>query len=167
MSYCQLLGFRSGGFDVIAEFKNAHGWTAFVWNYIFKKYITKKSKYDSWLFEPERLWNLEKSERLDECERFVLRSTFDTALVKYDDIGKYIECLSMFYERYNQNDFICHIPDIIEQLKNTGDKYLAIGYYGMSCGGNPWQEEYDSDSDSYVQYDIETGNSHFFVNGNL
>jgi hypothetical protein len=175
MSYCQLLGFTKDGYEVIEEFKNAHGWTAFVWDCLWGEYVPKKHPYDSWISgDPNRLWKLHNSTKLEDFERFVLKATFDTALVKQDSTDNFMVSLQKFVDKYQDNatNRVCHIPKLIELLsiKANTNHYIAIGWYGMSIADNCWDEYGGEDANGdniIIEYNVTTGDRHFFVNSDI
>jgi hypothetical protein len=174
MSYCELLGFKKGGFESINKYRNSHGFCSFVWSCLFKKYIPKQSEYDSWLTgDDQRLWDLQNDNRLQPFERFVLRSTFDFALVKNEDIKLYIDCMTQFLEKYKPSeDRVCHIEAIIRDLGELGDNYIAVGWYTMSVGDNEWIEREvckhcGNCTNDEIYYDVFTGDKHFFVHSDI
>lgn len=165
MSYCALLAFSPEGLTTIEEYKNSHGWCAYVWGMLFDKYITKEDKYDYWLNKPQRLWDLVNDDRLSWTEIVVLRSTFDYALVKTKDVLALADLFDAFVEMYPPVNHVCHLPamakDLRTQILDIRD-VVAVGWYGMSVGDNPWTT-YSEEEDDDVEYDCDTGDKHFFV----
>ena len=165
MSYCELLAFKKGGYDVVAEYKNAHGWAAYVWNALFDRYVTKETQYDSWMQKPERVWDLWKGDRLQDYEKFVLLATFDRFMIKIEDMVKAADHFFRFSLAYHNPKAVCHLDEMAKEFvnlsKQSGD-YVSVGFYGMSCGENPWLD-YNGETDEETRYDVTVGKRHEFV----
>lgn len=160
MSYCQLLGFKTGGFDVLKEFRNAHGWAAFVWDSLWKEYLNKGHRCTD---DGSRFQELYDSGTLMDFERFILGATVESALVNRSDIPVFIGYLKRFMSKYKcgVKGRACHIPEIIGLLQTTEvARYLAVGWYGHSVYPNFWQEQ---GLDDLNGYDVNIGEAHFFV----
>ena len=178
MSYCELKVVNKSG-DVIrhTEFRNAHGWSAYIWDKLFNKYAKNSDNiYDTWLGEEnaKRLWALVDDERLDPFERRVLCSTFDNAMIKHEDLEKFIVDLTAFYDKHPPNNRVCHMRGMInvirEVIKDPED--LAICWYQMSVSDDLWwtnlPEEYCDKCGQMLEresraYNINTDDKHWFL----
>jgi hypothetical protein len=170
MSYCQLKGFKEDETVALGEYQNAHGFLAYVWTALFDKYIPKRFEYDSWRSgEGSRLCNLVEDERLTTIEKKMLEMTFDNALVRIEQLRSVIVVFEEFFKMYPPGDYVCHVPAIVETLKelltSPGD-ILAIGWYGMSVCEELWST-YDSETDEEHSYALSIGDKHWFVNVEL
>jgi len=178
MSYCELKVVNKSG-DVIGhtEFRNAHGWSAYIWDKLFNKYAKNpESIYDSWIGEEnaKRLWALVDDERLEPFERRTLCSTFDNAMIKQEDLEKFIEDLAKFYDKHPPNNRVCHMRGMVnairEVIKDPED--VAICWYQMSVSDDLWwtnlPEEYCDKCGQMLEresraYNINTDDKHWFL----
>lgn len=163
MSYCETLGFTEDGKVLyLTEYRNAHGWAAYIWTMLQEKYIGS----GSWLSNPDKVWKLADSDRLTDEEKITLWSTFDRSLVRVSEIPMLIRAYEAFLRKYPPHEhYVCHLPKMIEELKTVHDNpenIVAIGWYGMSVGDNPWSK-YDEDKGADVDYDITIGTEHHFL----
>jgi hypothetical protein len=163
MSSCAIIIFRNGKADSAIEMKNAWLGSAFVWTKLFDKHVTKRFKYDSWLNEPQRLWDLKDSDKLEKCEKVVLRMTFDNVLIRKEDFSRLTFFISLF-ETFHDRDGSSHLPLIRECLnKLSEDESVdAIGFWGTTVCDNPWYS-WDEEKEDEVPYDISTGEEHWFL----
>lgn len=162
MSYCELIALKKGGIEGIKEYRNAHGWAAYIWTSLCDTYLPKAAH---WLSNTKRIWDLFHDDRVSAVDKLVLGSTFDYVVVKFEDLNKLIDVYKKFLEMHPiPNDIICHLPEMIEDLKETSkrtDEVIGVCWYGMSVSQNLWVT-YTEDGDS-VPYDIETGDKHWFL----
>jgi hypothetical protein len=157
MSYCAILEFKGNEIVDEKEFKNAWGGAATIWNALFEKYMKNpENKYDSWLWrissgKGQDLWDLWKDERLTDCEKIALLATFDRALIKKENFGKFANYLREFATLHPRpKDKVYHLEDWIKFI-GASDADL-IGFYHNSVGDNPWD-----------YYDLKNNDKHFYV----
>lgn len=163
MSYCELFAFKKNGIKSVAEYQNSHGYLAYIWDALYKRYVSKKNPWGSWLMDPEPLWALKDDMRLKPCERNILLCTFDNAMIKKEDFGKYTDSISEFLKLHTNTNRVNHLTKIIEDVSAIDDEsVISIGWYGMSVCENPWKE-WNEENDEYTEYDISTGTKHWFV----
>jgi len=162
MSYCETLGFTKDGIKYLTEYRNAHGWSAYIWTRLHEKYIV----HGSWIFAPQMVWNLVKDDQLTDEEKVTLWSTFDHSLVQISEIPALIRAYKAFLQLYPPEDkWVCHLPAMIDELQSIHDSpedIIAVGWYGMSVGDNPWSK-YNSEKKEYENYDVTTGTKHEFL----
>jgi hypothetical protein len=160
-----MYAFDNNGYSVVGEYGNAYGWCAYVWNALFEKYVPKEHPYDCWLNKADRVWSLAKGDRLSDCEKYTLMSTFDNALVLKKDIPKLIRYFREFEKLYHDPNVVCHLVKMaweLERISRVKNGVVAIGWNGMSVGDNPWNI-YNEKTDDYDAYSIQDGTKHWFL----
>lgn len=170
MSYCELLGFTSDNQMIsIQEYRNAHGWAGYIWTALFDKYLKNPDiPYDNWMTRSQDLWTLIKDPRLSTAEKITLWSTFDYSALKLQDIPTLIKAYNKFTTLFpNYQNFVCHIPSMIQNLQKTfddPDNISIIAWYGMSVSQNLWETTtYDEKLEDFVPYDFSTETKHNFL----
>jgi hypothetical protein len=161
MSYAQLHGLTGDGELVVqSEYKNAHGWVAFVWDMLCEKHNVDGMYYgQKW----ERLWAQAQTLPLTAWERNVLMASYDWAAIEREYFGVLADSLEKFEEAYNTGQRVCHLTQMAKDLRELGDEVVAVCWYNMSVSEDLWFNEPDpDDGDERVQYRFETGTKHTF-----
>jgi hypothetical protein len=165
MSHCEIIAFRNNKADREIELRNAWGGHAMVWTVLFDLYLKNPHKeYDSWITQSSNdspLWKLHRDPRLAECERAVLVSTYDHALIMQKDFERFTAHLREFLAQSAGVVSWSHLPAYDQFICENMDAQ-AIGFYGTSVAEDPWRE-HDEETDEWVQYDLSTGEKHFDV----
>lgn len=164
MSYCELLGFTKDGEMIhLEEYRNAHGWAAYIWASLHRKYMGNTLSYLELALKMEKF--LKGDQLLDE-EKIALWSTSDQALVTVFEIPTLIRAYKAFLQLHHPGDkWVCHLPQMIKDLRQIADNpenISVVGWYGMSVGDNPWST-YNSETEEYEDYNINTGTKHNFL----
>lgn len=156
MSYSQLIPFVDGKPSRGAEFRNAWGGPARIWDALFDRYLKDPNiPYHNWLGKnADALWPLAKRSDLPRFERAVHAFTFDRAYVRRDHFPLLVADLRAFVARYPVADRVDHLgawADAIQALDAE-----AVGLYGTSVAENIWWE-YDEDKDASIPYGLADG----------
>ncbi len=179
MSYCAIIPFKEGKPQEEIVFHNSSGGAAFIFTALFNRYLRTETE-TSWLWCSDKLWPLVESEDLEDFEKSVLASTFDTAIIRHKNFSRYVAHLLLFCEKHSHSIEIklpccearepCgrkHISHVVCHLRKWAEYLLtstveAVGFYHTSCGENLWYH-YDECSDQDVPYDLYIGKDHFEI----
>jgi hypothetical protein len=172
MSTCSIVTFENGKAGKEVEFRNAWGGAAFIWSALFDRYLKNPAiEYHNWLSVSARnngkeLWELADREDLSVCERIVMKSTFDYAIVRRIHFEEFCGHLREFVRMYPPvGSALCHLvawADEIERLIVPVAEIEAVGFYGTSCSDNLWFLPAGDDED-YEGYDLNNNDKHFEV----
>jgi hypothetical protein len=170
MSTCSIVTFKNGKAGEEVEFRNAWGGAAFIWSALFDKYLKDPAiEYHNWLStaaSSSKLWELADREDLSICERILMKSTFDYAMVRREHFAEFCAHLREFTKMYPpKGQTICHLnawADEIERLIVPVAEIEAIGFYGTSCSDNLWFLPAGDDED-YKGYDLNEHDKHFEI----
>lgn len=164
MSHTTLYEFRDGLPRAAAEFKNAWGSAAYVWNAMHERYLQTEN-YPTWMVPDSTtnlpLWELPRNTDLPLrlFERAVLASTFDSAIIMRRNFEQFAEHLTEFVINYPPAGKACHLLDFADFISiSVAD---AIGFLQTSCGNNFWLPE--NEAGECMPYNIHSGKFHFEV----
>lgn len=138
----------------------------FVWHRLYWRYLAdKKATQPPSLTEEllKSVFALADDERLSLDERIVLKTTFDYAMVKRENIGRLIEAMNKFMAGYNGDAGGCNFKDQITVLE-----ILAID---ATCQAVAWCQidktesmwDVKTEDGSVRPYNINTESKHWFV----
>lgn len=155
------------------EYRNAHGWAAFVWTQLCAKHRLNDfaMRRDQWpgvneaFGEWKYLWHKhEKGELgLAVWEHNVLMSTYDWAFVGVDDFESLASSLRMFHTALGHDRVVCHLRAMADDIDAIDrDRVMGICWYGMSVGEDLWFT-YNSGVEGYVPYNFKTQDRHNVV----
>jgi hypothetical protein len=181
MSYAVLYEIKEDGtFEEVAEYKNSHGWTAFVWTQLCEKYGVVRAVEDDGYQDESGfnmgmmtawgyLWKLVKDKDprtpLKPWEQNVLIATYDNACLKREHFETFAKSLERFEEAHANGRVVCHLKTMAEHIRNLGESAIGICWYPMSVAENPWFV-YDEELGDSVPYDFSTGDKHWFAGQN-
>lgn len=150
MSYIEIFAFdKEGNSESYAEVKNAWGSSMAVWDILGKKYCGHgASIFD--IGQMKEIWNLVDDNKVSMHERIVLFTTLDKSLVKKEDLPKVIEA----FRQFEGNTSLKEQADILEDIYNTCDEYIAVGWHQNSVSCEQWFD-YNclTDTDHYYLFD--------------
>jgi hypothetical protein len=171
MSYTSLKSFDATGLRTVKRYQNSHGFAPKIWNSLCERYFP----HERWAMGAwELLWK-DKSLVFQPWERIVLRSTYDRAAVKAEDVPQYIEALGLFDKFYTKPDHVNHLLSIAadaQQLLGT-EGFRALCFTG-SLSDDLWEvrepctnescEGDHSECDPEIRpYDLDRDQGHWFV----
>ena len=106
----------------------------------------------------QKVWDLHEDDRLSLNDRIVLKSTFDRAMVRVENIERLAVAMEDFATRYEPGSLIEHA----KALRNLAwlDGCLAVCWNQTSVNCNPWQICDDEDCRAY---NIHTSTEHWFI----
>jgi hypothetical protein len=100
MSDTELYWFnRRGKLELHAAFENAFRGAMAIWTDLAKTYLFG----DGYMRDYQPVWNLARSERLEEFERITLMTTFDWVVVRNIEIARVVAAFKSFHHKYPQN----------------------------------------------------------------
>lgn len=105
----------------------------------------------------KEIWNLVDDERLSECEKIVLASTFDNVIVTKENMPKLISA----YREFEGDTSLKEQSDVIETLLQD-ENCIAVGFNQTSTNGTTWvnRRGYDENQNP-IPYNILTGDEHW------
>jgi hypothetical protein len=163
MSYCSIVTFQDGLPSDEAEFPNSWGGASRIWDALFEKYLKNPDiPYDMWFRAAEdgTLWKLADSEELSDCERAVLASTFDYAIITNENFARFAQHLREFVGMYPVPDKVDHLADWAAFIEDCNAD--VVGFHATSVGQNLWYK-WDDEKDESVPYNLNDGQDHFDV----
>jgi hypothetical protein len=165
MSWCQIIEFNDGKRFRAAEYGNADGGAARIWEALLNKDVKDPARpMDSWMCGSVdetigSLSRLAKSEDLQLFERAVQLATHDRAIIEHEDFARFAAHLRQFVAKYPAGDRLCHLSKWADYIEASDAE--AIGFRHSSCAENHWYE-YDEEEEM-VFYDLNTGHDHFIL----
>lgn len=181
MSSTQIFGFdKNGNAYLEAEVKNAWRGAMAVWRILEEKYLPPyRPEYIPahiptseikriFHFAPTRcssgnedamqeVWALANDNRLKECEKIVLLSTFDYVVVKKENLHKLISA----FREFEGETSLKEQADIIEKMLKD-ENCIAVAFNQTSICMDDWVNgEYDEEKDEYKPYNIFKGDKHW------
>lgn len=140
----------------IASLGNSWGSAAFVWTALANRYFGKDFM---WLGNPEnsqKVWDLYFNPRLNYCERVVLFSTFDHAIIEREGFNEAAFCFAEFEAQHRQMNQICHMGTISGLLlEYDKDPVLGMCFHQTSVAEDPWRGKYDEATETETPFDWE------------
>ena len=164
MSTCSIIEFRDGLAETAAEFGNAWGGAARIWNSLYNTYLKDpNSEYDSWVSaftrnNGEPLWQLREREDIPFFERVVLVGTFDKAILRRENFSKFAGHLREFVAKYPAPG-ACHLNKWADFIEKSDAE--AIAFHATSVSSSHWWIR--DDDDDGRPYDLNRDNDHFEV----
>lgn len=168
MSYCALIYIKDGKQASSQEFRNAWGGAAYIWDYLFNRYLKDPRKeYDTWLTSASAsdapLWKLAGRKDIPRFLRAVHASTFDRAYVAREHFKQFTADLREFVlVAGTEGQRVIHLLDWADAIDALGDDIDAVGFHGTSVSENLWFV-YDAEKDESVPYDMSARDEHFEV----
>lgn len=155
---------KDGTIKDLKEFRNAWGFPAKIWNALSKRAFKDES---AWLINRDPVfqrsfWDLWKNSALPKHWRVCHALTFDYAIVSRESAKSVAKCLRDFSEETFEAGYVDHLPAIADELEKLPDDCIGACFYGNSVSENPWRR-FDEKEDHAIEYDVKTGNKHFFV----
>ncbi len=183
MSYTEIYGFNKEGFAYSeADVKNAHRGAMAIWSILENRYLPqyRPSYVPSYIsdeelerychYKPARtsafmdenamkeVWNLVDDERLKDCEKIALASTFDHVIINKDDFPRLINA----FREFEGQTSLKEQADIIEKML-TDENCIAVGFNQTSVNGDTWTNlgGFDEEVEECIPYNILTGDKHW------
>ena len=140
MSYTTALGVAPDRQPVVlAEFRNAHGWSPSIWSRLAGK---------DWFriegAELNRMWR--SIETLPEWQQIPLLLTFDTGVIPFQEYAAAALALDEFERRLPERaSYVNHVPAVADLLRSCPEAPF-FGIYGTSVSENPFDPwDYEAD----------------------
>ncbi|WP_041272397.1 hypothetical protein [Desulfitobacterium hafniense] len=183
MSYTEIYGFStSGDAYLYGEVKNAWRGGMAIWNILEERYLPQyrpsyvpnyipDDRVEDYLhYKPSRcgacmddgamkeIWKLFDDERLKDCEKIALASTFDRVIVIKENLPKLVAA----FREFDGQTSLKEQADIIEKMVEDDD-CIAIGFNQTSVNSDTWANfgGYDEETDEYLPYNILDGDKHW------
>lgn len=177
MSSTELYGFDEKGDCAISGYvKNAFRGAMAIWAILERKYLPSLKKPiwadlveerdywsrtystgDSHLNLMKQIWDLFNDERLTKKEKIVLGTTFDTVLVKGEDIDELIDAFKTFEGETSLKEQAA----VLEEFKSKG--VTAIGFNQTSVCSNQWHIYSDDENEEGRPYNYNKDSNHFWL----
>lgn len=153
MSSFTIKGLNSNGqIDDIVELKNAHGGAPLIWDTIAQKYLGLRPF--GYNMETERLWPLWRDLNIPKSHRAVLAMTYDDVVVESSDFARAAEDVRLFLRDFPpSSDRVNHLEKLAEVFESA-PAYEGIGFHWTSVSEDPFQGEYDEDTEEYAPHDF-------------
>ena len=130
-----------GEIEPYAEFGNAWHGAMQIWSQVCKRYLGRDFSMASATDGGDKeCWNLTGEDRVPFDHRIVLASTFDTVMVKRENIPRLIQAMEQYIKDFDEPG---HLPAQIEKLTELVDD--------ESCFAVCWQQT--SCADTWFGYD--------------
>lgn len=150
--------------DKITSLGNSWGSGAFVWSALSEKYLGDGHIWSCNPAGAEKLWALVGDPKLSTCERIVLASTFDYAIVETAKFREAAEHWANFEGLHRKVNQVCHagaISALLLKHYREGTPCVGMCFWLTSVAENPWCD-WDEEKDEPVPFSLETY-KHFFV----
>ncbi len=133
------------------ELHNSHGGAPVVWGEMASRYLyCARFAYHSHI---EKLWPLWKRNDIPKHQRAVLAMTYDNAYVSKADYARAAADIRHFLADFPQSEgYANHWPRIAEIFESSPD-IPAIGFRWTSVCSDPFQGEFDEQTEEYLQPD--------------
>jgi hypothetical protein len=157
MSSCEIYVVRpNGNVEHYANARNAFGGAMHIWMTLAEKYKIQISFMD---FQP--LWD--KTNEMEERDRWVIASTYDRVIVMREWMPTLIEHLASFIEEYPTNTLKmvwASLQDVI-----LDDEGIGVCFNQTSVNADAWQGLPVSDDEDAerVPYNIYKQSDHWFL----
>lgn len=158
-------------------FRNAWGGAWFVWDALWRAYLSRDKLSTVTLaseIERERLWRLDRDERLSIPERIALISTFDFCLIHRHEAEWVADAFDAFVKTHERRRTgrACSLPLQALYLRELAQcpEVREIGWWQQSVSADPWWfvREVESSHEGSVllndePYNLNKGHSHWFL----
>jgi len=157
MSYIQVLEITPGeGYTVLEELRNSYGCAPPVWNQLSTTYLGRFW----WTGDSGDLWKLVDDARVPVEARALLAFTFDRYYVEHRHYAYMAHCIRKYLKwcpipEINANHWPI-IADILDKAEST-----AIGLRVTSVSGNPFDGDWDEETEERLPFDWNTAHSLF------
>ncbi len=163
-----------------ADFQNAWGGAIAVWGALGRKYLTPDERdpnnvrkivaeHDNPLTYVGKVCELADGDRLLPCEKVVLQTTFDNAVVKGEDLPALAEAFAEFtrihgpwFETNERVFSIGRQGKLLETLVERDD-VRAVAWRQTSVIDTPWHGQYDEETGEETPYNLDTMDTHWFI----
>ncbi|WP_414466538.1 hypothetical protein [Klebsiella aerogenes] len=137
--------------ETAEEFRNAWGSAPVVWNDMAMRYLDAPNHgYMSCI---DNIWPLAKRVDIPLHHRAVLAMTYDRMYVLREHYHHAAECIKLYLADFPPDEMhVNHWPDIARIFRGQPD-CPAIGMWCTSVCGNPFQGEWDDETEEYKQPD--------------
>ncbi|MDP0495704.1 MAG: hypothetical protein Q7Q73_05800 [Verrucomicrobiota bacterium JB024] len=162
--------FLSGENTVTEDFRNAFRGAMYVWNDVAKRYcgMERFPFFDE--DEQMEVWNFNSRHpgRMSRHEEIVLLSTMDHVLAepaRWQEVADAFE----LYGKEHPDSSIAEQSAAIRRVMESeaGAAVAGIGWLQTSvCGDTPWMP-WDEDGEEYIAYDPVTGDTHWWLMGQM
>jgi len=180
MSYTTIYIFGPDGTvtDTV-DFQNAYGSAIAIWGAIGRKYLTREQRdphglekaigkhYDNPMDYADQVWKL--GERLENFERLVLDSTFDNAVVRFEDLQAVAEAFEEFARIhgpwFETNKRVFSVGKQGEALRALLDRddVRAVAWRQTSVSSVAWDGRWDEEADEEIPYNLDAMDTHWFI----
>lgn len=164
MSYTSMFEIdHDGNCQETKDYSNSWGAAPFVWRSLARKYLNT----DWWIemaSAGDRLWRLDRNERLPSAERIVLVLTFDRVVVPRDAMYPAAAAIDEFIKAYPPvSGEANHWPQIADDLRDAHARGVrAVCWEQTSVASRIWRI-YDQATEQSRPYNIDTGTEHFLL----
>ena len=180
MSHTTIFVFdENGNAEDYEEINNSWRGAMAIWTFLEEKYLPQfRPKYvpedipdflieEFCHFKPKRtgsdisdmqdIWELVNSPEVDVVDKICLATTFDSMVVRIEEIDRIIEA----FQAFQGNSSLREQADTLERIKNEG-KFVAIAWNQTSVCEFPWAV-YDEEEDTCEPYNLYKGSKHCFL----
>ena len=158
------VAFEDGEFHLESEFQNSWGGAMFIWNTLIDKHKVPGAKHP-WGDEGDAYKNLWKlpQETFKPWEWNALNSTYDNVVVTREHMLVIAESLEMFEEAHGSPNRVCSLKAQAKAIREHHKAgAIAIAWNQTSVCGDPFcGSKYDEETDTYIPYNIKTGDNHW------
>ena len=166
MSYTTMfLVTHDGELEEIAEYLNAWGSAARVWESLREQYLPEQATF---LYDTQRIWDLWRREDLPDHVRLVLLSTFDCAVIEGERLAEMAAYLRAFVSDF-PTDRVDNLPKIagdLERLAEEKRDLLGVCFHQTSVTDDIWLS-WNEEKEERETYDFLHGERHFGVFSSL
>lgn len=134
----------------LEELGNSYGSAPVIWGALCETYLGGRN---TWLSKTGELGKLYKRKDIPRCMRAVLMMTFDRAYVMKKDFARAAEDIREFLRiAPPPGEHVNHWPHIAALFESNPD-IPAIGFHCTSVSEDPFQGEWNEESEKYEQPD--------------
>jgi hypothetical protein len=143
------------------EFSNAFrgGWL--VWDNMSRRYLKRSASEYMIAGDLQPVWDLWKSLNVPLAHRIVMASTFDTVMVKRENLDKLIAAFGQYASDFEDPG---HIPEQALALRELAENQdcFAVCWQQTSVSSDSWMV-YQGDAEGSRPYDVSIDNDHWFL----
>lgn len=159
MSYTTLYLVPSvGEIKTFREFRNAFRGAWLVWTTMSEQYLGQDAIGYMLADNMQPIWDLHANLKVPEAHRLVMMSTFDTVMVKRENLLRLAEAFDQYAKDFDDPG---HIPDEANALRELAEHPDCVAVCWSSA--DVWSVKLEDGTDESRAYDVSLDNDHWFL----
>ncbi|MBC2292940.1 hypothetical protein HCC36_06805 [Listeria booriae] len=147
----------NGDVEFYAEVKNSFAGAMHIWNNLNTKYDFRDDFFSGF----KKTWGNFNKDVYEDFEDVALGSTFDKVIVKKEEIPLLITAYEKYINEFDGSNLRLQI-EIFKQIEQETN-VIGIAWCQTSVSGDLWDFGYDEEKDEPIPYNINKGDSHWFL----